>query len=329
MAASRKGRLSPITGAYAADTETVPITGGTQLCYYDETFNASEGFVTDEVICHGAANGRDMTAPAPAIHRATGGLTVPLDYNQLKFFLPMLMGPDPAPSEDISVTPSIWTRVFTSGLTTQQLAAFSLPVADDKFKLIQPAYLNTMSFNLAKQDGYRQMQLGFLTPDVGLVVTEPTFATASPVGIAHKKAPGVLGAFSIGGSLVAELVDGTFNYSNQGELTDLIDGQNKAVGLEVGDTLIRADLTMRIVDGLNTNDVIDNFQGPEGTPFVGQFSYVLDAQYSLVVDMPYCVGERRTPVIGGAQRQTFAASVQAFQDSGNPAATITLVNRAA
>lgn len=328
MSSSRKGRLSPITGAFAADIATVPTTGPHQLCYYSEGFDAGDNFQNDDVICHGTANGRDKTPPAPALKRASGAMTVPFDVSQLGFFLQMLLGPATNEVEDNGVSPSRWTRTFVSGLNTQRLAAFSLPVTDDKYKLIQPSFLNSLSFAFAKQDGYRTMDLGFLVPDAELVASQPAFAAAgSPTQYVHKKVPGSVGTFAIGGTVVANITGGSFNYSNQAELTDLSDGTDKALGLEDGDTQIRTDLTMRVVSGVGVNDVLDNFQGAEGSPFAASLNFPLDANGSLEIAMPYCVGERRLPLIGGAQRQSFSASLEAFQSGGSPSATFTLVNQ--
>lgn len=325
---SRKGRLSPLTAAYATDITTLPTANPHQLRYYSESFAPTEGFVNDQEIVHGAANGRDMSLPAPSLKRASGGLQVPMDFSLLGFFLPMLCGPAATAVEDAGVSPSKWTRTFTSGLDTQQLAAFSIPATDDRWKVVHNAYLNSLSFSIAKTDGYRTMDLGFLTPDVTLENAQPTFAGAgSPVVYTPEKAPGDLGTFSIDGVVLADLIDGTFSFSNQGELIDLVDGTDKSLGQESGDTLIRTDLTMRVKNGLAVNDVIDNFQGAKGTPFAAQFNFPLNANASLVIDLPNCVGERRFPVVGSAERQTFQAPLQAFQNGGSPAATFTIINQ--
>ncbi|MEO1188268.1 MAG: phage tail tube protein [Pseudomonadota bacterium] len=330
MTSSRKGRLAPLTGAFATDITTLPVTGPHQLCYYNDGFDANEGFINDQVICHGAANGRDKTSPAPALKQASGSLQVPFDVAQLSFFLPMLCGPATSEVEDATPTPSKWTRTFVSGSETQRLAAFSIPVTDDRWKLVHNAYLNSLTFGVGKQDGYRTMDLGFLVPGVELVSTEPAFSAAgSPVSYTHKKVPGNIGSFLIDGTVVAQLVTGNFNFSNQAELVGLADGEDRNLGLETGDTQVRADLTMRVVNGVAVNDVLDLFKGGSGPSFAGQFSFPLDANASLVVDLPYCKGERRLPQIASAQRQGFSAAIEAFQDSGNPSATFTLVNQEA
>ena len=325
---SRKGRSSPMTAAFAADTSPLPTTGPVQLGYYNETFNATDGFVNDQEITHDAANGRDMTDPGPALERAAGGLTVPMDLASLTFFLEMLCGPPSSIVEDTGVTPARQTRTFVSGTDTQRLAAFSLPVADDKFKVVQNAFLNTMGFSVSKQDGYRTMDLGMLVPGVDLLGAAPAFVGAgSPVSYTQRKVAGNIGTFSIGGVVVADLIDGNFSFSNQGELLDLADGTDQSLGQESGDTLIRSDLTMRIKRGIAQNDILDNFQGATGAFFSAEYSFPIDANASLLVTMPNCKGERRMPTIGSAQRQTFSAPIQAFQDGGTPAATFTLVNQ--
>lgn len=330
MAFSRKGRLSPITAAIAADIATLPIANPHQLCYYSEGFDSSDGFIDDQVICHGGANGRDKTDPSPALRQSSGSMTVPMDVAQLTYFLPMLLGPAQTVVDDTGVTPTKKTRTFASGLLTQVLSAFSLPVTDDKWKLIHPSYLNTLSFNVGKQDGFRTMDLGFLTSDVEVVNSEPTFSAAgSPRTYVHKKVPGETGTMSIGGTVVANLIDGTFNMSNQSELANLADGTNRALGLEPGDTQIRTDINARVVDGVAVNDILDLFKGATGPSFAAQFSFPIDANASLVIDMPFCKGERRAPLIAGAERQTFSAPFEAFQNGGNPAATFTLVNQEA
>ncbi len=325
---SRKGRLSPITAAIAANIATLPTANPHQLCYYSEGFDSSDGFIDDQVICHGGANGRDKTDPSPALRQSSGSMNVPMDVAQLTYFLPMLLGPATSAVEDVTPTPSKWTRTFVTGLDTQVLSAFSLPVADDKWKLVHPSYLNTLSFNVGKQDGFRTMDLGFLTSDVETVLTEPTFATAaSPRSYTHKKVPGETGTLSIGGTVVANLIEGTFNMSNQSELINLADGTNRALGLEPGDTQIRTDITMRVVSGVAVNDILDLFQGASGASFAAKFSFPIDANASLEIDMPFCKGERRSALISGSERQTFSAPFEAFQNGGNPAATFTLINQ--
>ncbi len=327
---SRKGRLSPLTAAIATNIETLPVANPHQLCYYSEGFDSQDGFVNDQVICHGAANGRDKTDPSPALRQSSGTLNVPMDVAQLSYFLPMLCGPAATEVEDNGVTPSKWTRTFVSGLDTQIISAFSIPVVDDRFKLVHPSMLNSLSFNVGKQDGFRTMDLGFLTSDVTLESSEPTFAgAASPRSYTHKKVAGNIGTMSIGGTVVADLIDGTFNFSNGGELINLADGTNRALGLETGDTQIRSDITVRLKNGVGANDILDNFRGAEGAAFAAKFSFPIDANASLEIDMPFCKGERRSPVIQGAERQTFSAPFEAFQDGGNPAATFTLINQEA
>jgi hypothetical protein len=330
MASSRKGRLSPITGAVATDITTLPTDNPHQLCYYSEGFDSQDGFINDQVICHGAANGRDKTDPSPGLRQSSGSMNVPMDVAMLSYFMPMLCGAATSEVEDAGVSPSKWTRTFVSGLDTQVLSAFSLPVTDDKWKLIHPSYLNTLSFNVGKQDGFRTMDLGFLTSDVETVTSEPTFAgAASPRSYTHRKVPGEVGTMSIDGTVVAQLIDGTFNFSNQAELINLADGTNRALGLEPGDTQIRTDMTMRVVSGVGVNDILDLFKGAQGPSFAATLNFPIDANASLEVSMPFCKGERRSPIIGGSERQTFSAPFEAFQDGGNPAATFTLINQEA
>lgn len=330
MSSSRKGRLSPITAAIATNISTLPIDSPHQLCYYSEGFDSQDGFINDQVICHGTANGRDKTDPSPALRQSSGTMNVPMDVAQLTYFLPMLLGPASNTVDDAGVTPTKKTRTFVSGLDTQVISAFSLPVTDDRFKLVHPSLLNSMSFNVGKQDGFRTMDLGFLTSDVTMETVEPAFAAAvGPRTYTHKKVAGNIGTMSIDGTVVANLIDGTFNFSNQGELINLADGTNRALGLETGDTQVRTDITLRVLNGVAVNDILDNFQGAEGPGFPAQFSFPIDANASLVIDMPFCKGERRAPLIANSERQTFSAPFEAFQDGGNPAATITLVNQEA
>lgn len=321
---ARKGSLSPVTVAFQPDPETVPTSGGFQVSHYSESFNASDGLNPDPAIEHAPASVRDPQDPAAALRRAGGGISPPLDFNQLTFWLQTLLG---APTVTGESAP--YTHVFKSGQAALAPFALSVPVTDDHWKLVTFAVANTFSFSLNPEDGFKQFDMGCLARDSVLVGTEPAFSSTTPTLMAKAKAPGSLATFGIDGALVANITGGNFQYSNNAQMIDLVDGSALGADYDADDASVRTDLTARLVQGANNNAILDRFTGQVADAFPAYIEVAVSAALSLRIDMPRCVGERRQPGVGGRGTLNFSAGLQAYPSGSTPAATFTLKNATA
>lgn len=318
---SRKGTLSPLTVAFQDDAETVPTTGGFQVSHYSETLAATDGLSPDPAIEHGATNPRDQEDPADAIRRAGGGLELPFCFVQNTFWLAATLGLPTTTGESAP-----YTHVFKSGQSALKPFAMSAPHTAEHWKLGDYVIANTLGFSLNKEDGYKRLSIAALARDARLVKTEPGFSSASPTLMGTKKAAGSLATFGIDDTVVANITGGNFQYSNNAQLLDFVDGSDASADYDADDATVRTDLTLRLVEGSNKNAILDRMTGKPADAFDGFVELALSADWSLRIDMPRCIFERRQPQNSGRGMMSVSAGFNAYRSGSDPAATFTLKN---
>lgn len=266
----------------------------------------------------GQHNGRDPLASAPSLPQGGGQIQVPVCLREIGFWLTACFG-DP-------VTTGVaapFTHVWESGKATIPSLAQSKKFKSDLFERTRGLMVNTLAFNLAKEAGYPRATLGTVLRDAAKATAEAT-GTIEPA-FSLLRVPAAR-PFVKRNGVAAPATAFTFNYSNQLERYDPLNGTEFPDAYDPGDSQVSGSFTVRYEDAtyddLAENETKEPWEfgwiAPNGLGPGDPASLTIKVE-NLAVDLA------PKPVTGpGRLFQTY--NFQGEQDSDSPAVTITLIN---
>lgn len=291
------------------------------LNFYTEGFQPGESLVDDDEIGGARTNLVDPVQPARGLPNASGGLTVPLDRNQLPFWLAGLWGP-PTSVQDAGGGGAPWTHTFVSGGTAPQLYIGELPVGStpDFYKLVDAFCLSQMTLDLADQDGFRKATLETIQRSVRYSASAlRASTTAAP---ARDKVTGGVGTIKINSTLFGNVIGGQLVMANGAFSERYFDDSEYMGALEIGTPSVRLNPQIRVRTGFSS--LAGLFDGV--TPFSCEIAYQATADKLVKFTMPKCVATPVMPNTTGKGAMEVTPSIQAFQDGSNAMLTTVVRN---
>lgn len=321
---AQRGRGARLYGKIQDDFVTRAGGNYQALSFYSEGVSAAPALEDDQEIGGAVDNDRDQTDPAPGLESASGAISVPADFNQLLFWLQLLFG---SPTT-VAAIPN-YTHTFTSGAAELPAATLEVPIGAGRFKVIDSAMVNSMTFGFGKEAGYRRFNVDVLARRAALLGAT---VAGAPVDMpARAKLPAAKGIVRINDVIEGSIVGGDLTISNNLEAVNYADDDAAAGGMDPGEAEISSTPRMRFKRGAALNGALDVFAS-EATPFKYEVEFAISATASLIFTMPRCFAPKTTPTIesAGPVEWSPAGPILAKQTEGGaplPAITVELINQ--
>lgn len=272
----------------------------------------------DPLLGRGYHNNRDAVASAPGLPQGGGQKQVPVCLREFGYWLTIFFGA-PVTTEDTGV----FTHVWESGKDVLACMAQSKKLKSDLYRNARGLTGNTLAFNLAKEAGYPRATLGLMLRDEAKATAVPT-GTILPA-MTLLRVPAALPYVKRNGS-AAPATAFSFNYSNQLERYDPLNGTAYPDAFDPGDAQASGSFTVRYEDA-TYDDIAD---AETAQPW--EFGWI--APNGLGVGVPASLGvllnhariDRAPLPISGPGRLLATYNFQAEQSDDDPAVTVTLVN---
>jgi hypothetical protein len=313
-----RGRQTRLRLAYQTAFAVAATTGFQELNTYNHTFNPSRPLQDDDVLGAGFQNLVDERPAAPGLEEADAPIQVPLDLNQIGFWLKALLG---APTTSGTTTK---THVFTSGAASLPSLTLEREFAAGQFELLTGGVAKSAKFDFAPANGFRAVDLSFAARQVSAPYA--TTAAGSPtIQTLLNRIPASIGNIKLGGTQIGSVTAAEFMLTNDLELDRYVgDPFRSAAALNATNGEIN--FTARY-----TTDALRAQANPDATTLLPaayaiSLEYVLSATLKLVLDLPAVRFERVSiPVQNGkALTQSFKGRCEVAASS--PMLTATLTN---
>ena len=280
---------------------------------YALNLRATRPLESDPILAGGFANGRDATAPAPALTSHAGSVSAPMDLRHIGWWLALAFGAPDTTEDD-----GVFTHVFESG--ADALPSWTMEAGlDGAFRQHIGVVARTMRFALGQEAGYRRVEIELAGRDE--VPLEATAAGTPPAMLVRAPIAAARGILKRGGTPIANLLSFEGTYDNGLEEERLVDESDLVSGwLPSAESAMSGQMTLRYLD--DTYDVL----GAEMTAQAIELAYALSATLSLTLAMPAVTFERAGVGIDGPGRLQQQVGFRAAQTAGAPMLTLTLVN---
>lgn len=292
---------------------TFPSSGTWQtLAAYERSEGETRGKEADPLLGQGFYNGRDPLANAPALPEGGGQIVVPVCLRQFGYWLSLLLG---APATTGS---GPYTHVFESGKTTLQCMAYSKElVPSSLYKRGRGLMVDTLAFNLTKESGYPRATLGTKLRDEVKATSQVSGTIASALSLL--RVPNAKPYVKRNGS-AAPVTGLSFNYGNQLERFDPLNGTEYPDVFDPGDVTLGGSFTVRYEDA-TYDDLAD-----ADTAQPWSFGWSIDSNNSLDFTLNAVRIARQPLPINGPGRLLATYNILPEQKSDAPAVTVTLKN---
>ena len=233
------GRTSWLRKKAQADF-TTPAAGNYQnIAYYTQSLGSETPLEDDPVLSQNGV--RDPNDPAPGLTNHSGDIEVPLDLDQIGFWLTSLLGL-PETTDD---TGGNYTHVFKSGAETLPADTIEIALKANLFLQHVGCMVNTLSISTQRQAGYGRVRLGLL----GHAENKLT-ATAAGVPVAGviERVPAFTGRVLIGDVAVASVTQAELTYANNLEGHEGLRADGLQSGFDTGVPAFSGSMTLRFTD---------------------------------------------------------------------------------
>lgn len=291
------------------------------LNFYSETFQPGQSIVNDDELGGSRDNGIDPVQGALGLANPQGSMQVPLDRNQIAFWLNMMWG---APTTVGASAP--YTHTWKSGVAAPQLKHIELPYGAAFVKMADSQAVKTMSINLADEDGFKKADLTFVGRSVrNLASAISSSPTAAP---ARDKIKGTAGLIKINGTNFGNVLGGTMNIDNGAFFERYLDDSDWPGAVEMGMPSMSCTPEIRIrTDALT---MLNTFDG--ATPFTFELLYQLSVSVSLSFKSDNVIAPPVSPNPSGAGPMSVTPQFQMSQKvtaTTKPMLTVALINSTA
>nr|WP_321482854.1 phage tail tube protein [uncultured Cohaesibacter sp.] len=309
------GRATNLYVNLQADFATPASGDYVSTLFYSEDIAETEDKQEDSILGLTRVNDRDQTQMADGLPSHGGSLTVPLDLNHIGLWLYALFG---APD---TTGAGPYTHVFASG--ADQLPYLSIEFEKRKGSaFFQQVGLvaSSMSLAMAKEPGYRQVDLQFVGRNENKLTSSAAGTPAAQM--ARKPILSRVGQIKLDGVAVADIMSSDLSYNNNPTADESLNGTNYINGYDLDEiATCSGSVTLRYKDEAFYDLAV------AGTAHQVEMIYELGANESLTLEMP-AVRFARGPIApisgpGGMQAQI---NWSAEQSATEPMLTITLKN---
>lgn len=288
---------------------------------YSESFQPGQNFVDDDEMGGSRHNQIDPVPMAPGLPNPQGGMQVPLDRNQLAFWLASLWG---APVTT-GAGPS-YTHTFTSGGATPRMLHIEIPFKNAWVKMCDAQVVSAMSIALGDIDGYRKADLTMIGRSVRKIAAAVSSSPAAAP--ARDKIAGAKGVIKINGVDFGNVFGGTLNMANGAFFERYQDDSEWPSALEVGKPSVTCNPQIRVRD--DQSSMLDLFDGL--TPFTFELLYQVSATQLLRFYCPWMTAPPVLPAAGQVGPLDISPQFTAAQKTTTttaPMITTTLINATA
>lgn len=297
-----------------------------RLAAYEHSEGETRAQEDDPLLGVSNYNARDPVATGEALPQGGGQKQVPICMRQFGWWLTLALGA-PETTEGTGPDEGIFTHVWESGKDALPSFAQSKLLKSDYFERARGLMVNTLAFNLEKAGGFPRATLGTMLRDTEKATVQATGTIATALALLRPAAARPFVRRNAGaGFIAAPTTAFTFNYSNQLERYDPLNGTEYPDGFDPGDTQLNGSFTIRKVDSL-FEDLAD---AKTAQPW--QFGWSLPnglgvgKAASLTVELQRTLIERGPTPINSPGRLMKTYNFKVEQDADGPALTATLVN---
>lgn len=295
----------------------LPPTAGTPLwqplTLYTTDLGGNDDFQDDPTLGRGEYNGRDPGEGAPVLPTAGGNMTAPLCLREAGWWLKAAFGA-PVTTEDAGV----FTHVFESGKDVLPTMFRQQRRASDDWRRIGGVGINTLSIRAAKESGFAQIAIGAIAQKELLASAALAGTLLDPYD--YLPVPNSKALAKWGGVTINNALTGTFNFTNNSEALNILDGQEFAAGITPGFTGVSGSVDVRYRD--QTWVAL----AAAGTEAELSFEWALSASAKLTIAQPNTKLKKASEPISGPGPVTGTYNYRARQDESGPAVIATLIN---
>lgn len=309
-----------ITALYQIQSAFATFPGGGDwipLSAYEHSDGETRGREVDPLLGRGFFNKRDPVSSAPVLPQGGGQKQVPVCMREIGYWLCATFG---AP---VTTGVNPYTHVWESGKDVIQSLAQSKKLTNALWRRSRGLMVNTLAFNLAKESGYPRATLGMMLRDEVKSLAEVTGSILPAMTLLRATAAT---PFVMRNAVAAPVTAFTFNYSNQLERFDPLNGTEYPDALDPGDSLVSGSFTVRYEDA-TYDDLAD-----AGTAQPWSFGWLLPnglgvgVPSSINFDLNGVLFDRAPLPITGPGRLLATYSFQCEQSAIDPAVTVTVIN---
>lgn len=296
-------------------------TGWQSLNMYTENFQPGQGLVNDDELGGSRNNLVDPVPKALALPSPSGSMQIPLDRNQLAFWLSSMFGP---PVTTGASNP--YTHTWTTAQTTPRMLHIEMPFAAAWLKMADAQVVSQMAIDLADIDGYRKADLTFLGRSVRKIAAA---VSASPAAApARDKIAGGKGVIKINGTQFDNILGGQFTIGNGAFNERYLDDSDWPGAVEIGQPTVSCTPEIRVRN--DQSAMLDLFDGV--TPFTFELLYQVSASQLLRFYCPWMIAPPVQPSANGIGAMSVSPQMEGAQKTtatSAPMCTISLLNATA
>jgi hypothetical protein len=282
------------------------------LAAYEHSEGETRGKEADPLLGQGFYNGRDPLAAAPSLPDGGGQIQVPVCLRQFGYWLSLIFG---AP---VTTGGPNYVHTFESGKDTLQCMAYSKTlVPGSLYRRGRGLMIDTLAFNLTKESGYPRATLGAKLRDE-VKATSAVSGTVDPA-LTLLRVPNAKPYVKRNGS-AAPVTALSFNYGNQLERFDPLNGTEYPDVFDPGDATLGGSFTVRYEDA-TYDDLAD-----ADTAQPWSFGWAIDSNNSLDFTLNAVRISRQPLPVSGPGRLLATYTLLPEQTGGAPAVTATLKN---
>lgn len=255
------GSRAQLALAYESVYGTAPASGYKKVPFASCSLGAEQPLLANELL----GFGRDPLAPVKDAVTASGQVTIPIDVENLGFWLKGAFG---APTTT-GTTPK--THTFTSGGTSLPSMAIEVGMPEvPNYAMNTGCVVDTLSWTMQAS--------GLLTVDVGIIAQGETVASTSGAGTPTEQTltrfGNFNGAVTRDGSPIGNITEAQITYSNNLEAVKTIRADGKIDGVDPTIAALTGSITVRFADQTLLNQAI------AGSSCQLVFSHTIDANNS-------------------------------------------------
>lgn len=239
---SSLGRQTTMFAKFQSAFATIPSGNWQPLSCYDNSLVQSQALEDDPLLGRGTHNGRDPFEPAPGLPTVGGGVTVPMCFNEIGWWLKNTFG---APETDASDDPD-FVHVFKSGGTTIPPLALMKKIKADDWRIIKGAKVNTINVKAEKAGGFPRFALQALGHSEALASSALAGTQNAPFTLDRPVAARAIVRWD--GVAVGSLQTYDMTYSNGLEPLNFLGGDEFPSDIDPGAATCTGSLGMRYQD---------------------------------------------------------------------------------
>jgi Phage tail tube protein len=316
-----RGRQTKIRVVVEQTYGVAPAAGWSELNTYTNDLVRARALESDDILGAGFANQVDARPAAPDVEDATAKISVAMDLLQLETWLGAALGP-----ATITGAASPFTHAFASGSTP--LPSLSIErefVAGAQYDGAVGMVIKTLKLPFKPGKGFTMVDMDL----VGQQVLAPYTATAAGVPVVRipgQRVANYVGAISIGGVQVGQIIDGSLTLTNDITLDRYIGSSEYVAAAILEGQDVAVDMTARYnTDALRALGVVD----PQFVPPVQAVTFTWapqGSQFSLTAQLPQVRFEPVNAPVTNGKTITQTLKGRAEVGAETPMLTVVLVN---